>query len=227
MPLSTEKLRFLSDRCEDAAENKYYSVQLEDLSASECACWRWATSGLALHVRNDPAAAFTYIAFGFSLDENSVWHRLYRDELQRLRASYSAYENNGHQSIDGTPYSRWFDQAVAEVGKLACDNGGLSVIASDYDVGHDGESYEICVYPKRFYSNNEPCPPNYTHWWLRINLEDNHYVAVEMFPGSNHLVFRLNNSYEDDAVVTMIRVADLLPSHIAIIDAVIPWNLDS
>ena len=75
MPLNQQRLAALRNQCQQHPGTIAH-VDLAanwNLNADQCACWRWASSGLALGINEDPAQMFSAISDAFPLNAGSAW----------------------------------------------------------------------------------------------------------------------------------------------------------
>ncbi|TWA69942.1 hypothetical protein FBZ82_104102 [Azospirillum brasilense] len=225
MPLTQQQLNTLDQYCVDNPAGvpflgAFASPNL-GIPANECACWRWTTAGLsgAVGVINDPAQAFTAIALNTPFNQGSIWENdnYAPTYVQQNNATYNQYVNNNYALLNGVTYDTWFADVTNTIVEATCRMGGLTPGAGPQT---NGERYYVYMHYDRV-TNGEINPPNYTHWWIGIDLGNNRVVNIEMFPGSTQVTFRFNNAYAaaDNAIV---EVTDLTQNHMAILNAILP-----
>lgn len=221
MPLPQQKLAALRNTCQQNAGN-YDGVDLAllipNLPANECACWRWASSGLTLPVKNDPAQAFSAIAVGpTGLNTGSAWDTAnVRDWVNGVHNQFNQFQQNGFQNIGALTYQTWFQQTVNSVTSATARLGGMTPGAGAHA---NGERYYIVMHYERTTAGTNNAP-NYTHWWLKIDLGGGNYCCIEMFPRSTQLTFRYNSAYALNDNVE-IEVTDFAAGHLTVLNAIL------
>jgi hypothetical protein len=220
MSLSGYQVQRLRQIAQQAQPNATSTVFLP-VAPNECACWRWATSGLQAGIAHDPAQVFNYIATGIDIDQGSGWRaQRYTAALQGARARYTQYETGDYAAIGGVTYDTWFDQILSGVVREFCRGLGLVPGTGPFQQ-NNGARYFVCVKYDRTSGAGERYAPNYTHWWLRTDLGGGRFVCLEMFPQSNALTFRWNHAHAVNNV-HMQEVTNLAPNHMAVLNHVIP-----
>jgi hypothetical protein len=220
MPLSTHQIQVLRNICNVAPAGTTRTIMLPR-PAVECACWRWAVSGLTTPVVHDPAQAFNYIATGIEPSQGSAWRgQQLAAVLRANRDIYREYLRRNFQPLNGNTYAVWFRSVVWGVVGSICRGVGLAPAAGPF-LQNNGARYYVCVRYDPLDAQGAPNPPNYTHWWLRIEVGGGRFVCLEMFPQSNALTFRFNHAHAVNNVLTM-EVTNLAPNHMAVFNHVIP-----
>jgi hypothetical protein len=220
MSLSAYQVQRLRQIAQQAAPNATSTILLA-VPPNECACWRWASSGLQTGIEHDPAQVFNYIATGIAISQGSGWlAQQYTAPLQAARQRYNQYDTGGYAAIGGVTYDAWFDQILSGVVREFCRGLGLAPGAGPFQQ-NNGARYFVCVKFDRTSPTGQRYAPNYTHWWLRIELGGGRYVCLEMFPQSNALTFRWNHAHAVNDVY-MQEVTNLAPNHMAVLNHVIP-----
>ena len=153
----------------------------------------------------------------------SVWaQHTYAAALLAAQQAHTAYSQNGY--APPTPaqpaYNVWFDTIVRGIATEMCRLCGLNPGAGPH-VGNNGARYYIEVKFDRNNGHGVTYAPNYTHWWLRIELPSGNFVCVEMFPQANVLTFRWNNAHATNNVIR-IEIANLHANHMAVFNGLIP-----
>ncbi len=223
MPLTAHQLTILRNYCLNNPGNPIVYFDLASLGwgiqANECACWRWATSGLGAPIIQDPAQAFSAVLLGVAaLTPGSAWATAPNAQgyLAARHNEYQQYVANRYQPISGIAWSTWFNGVCDVVTQNAGDLGGLTRGAGPRT---NGERYFLTMHYERTTggANNAP---NYTHWWLTIDLGGGNYVCIEMFPQSTVLTFRFNNTYAVNDNV-LVEVTGLTANHLSVLNAVV------
>jgi hypothetical protein len=198
-------------------------VSLPDMPADQCACWRWASTGFAADIVHDPAAAFSNISEGIPIQAGSVWgQEYYAQAFQQKHSECLAYVDANYAAMAGKSWSAWFDEVTDGIAREMCRLANLNPAlgAAPLPAHPDGVRYYVMMKYERANGINTTYGPNYTHWWLKIDLGHNLYVCIETFPLYNHLTFRWNNAHANHDVLS-IEVNDLNAAHIAILNAIV------
>lgn len=222
MPLTQQQLNQLRTLCQQNPVGAIGGVDLAayfpGLQANQCACWRWTTSGFHTAVGDDPAWLFTAIMLGSALNPGSVWANapVAQAYVNNRRAQYLQYQANNYQAVNGVTWNNWFTTVESDIATAASQVGGLVPGAG---ARTNGERYFVVMHFDRT-SNGQNNAPNYTHWWLKIDLGNGQFCCLEMFPGSTNLACRINNAY---AVIDNVEfeVTDLTADHLGVLNAVL------
>lgn len=189
------------------------------IQANQCACWRWASSGLSLNINEDPAQMFNAIFVGAALNAGSAWANNVGAQNYAVarHAEYQQYAANNYQALNGVAWNAWFDSVTDTVARRTCELAGLPLGASPPTAG---VRYFVTMHFDRV-SGGQNNAPNYTHWWLTIDLGNGQYCCLEMFPQATNLTFRFNNVYAA-ADNILVEVTDLAPNHMLVLNAILP-----
>lgn len=185
-----------------------------------CACWRWATSGLAADVINDPASAFTFIAIGADPDPNSLWrtNQAYSDMIDERRTEYQMFVAASYNAVQGVTWNQWYEHTLDSVMQASILIGGMQL-------GQGPDANGVRYYVAMHHSPQDPDgtrnPPNYNHWWVRINLGVGKDWYLETWPGSTFINFKYNSPYAV-ANVREIEVTGLAAAHMAVLNGLLP-----
>jgi len=220
MPLTAYQVQRLRAACQAAPQNAT-STLLLPRPANECACWRWATSGLGSPVIHDPAQVFNYITTNVQPDQGSGWRaQRYTAAFQAARLRYTQYVAGGYAAIGGQAYDAWFNLIISGIVREFCRVLGLGPGTGPFPQ-NNGARFFVCVKFDRTSPTGARYAPNYTHWWLRIDVGGGRFVCLEMFPQSNALTFRWNHAHAVNDVFTQ-EITNLAPHHLAVLNQRIP-----
>src|SRR5471030_927564 len=222
MPLTHQQLNQLRTLCQQnpigAIGGANLSAYFPGIQANQCACWRWASSGFNTAIGDDPAWMFTAIMLGSALNPGSTWANTPAAQAyaNNRYAEYLQYQANNYQAVNAITWNNWVTSVESIIAASTCQLAGLTPGAGPQT---NGERYFVVMHFDRI-SNGQNNAPNYTHWWLKIDLGNGQFCCLEMFPGSTNLACRINNAY---AVADNVEceVTDLTAGHLAVLNAVL------
>lgn len=220
MPLTQQQLnqlRTFSQQNPGATVGVNLATYFPALQANQCACWRWASSALGIPVGDDPSWLFTAIMLGAVLNPGSTWANTPAAQtyVNSKYADYQQYLANNYQAVNGVAWNDWVTSVESAIVTATCQLAGLTPGAG---AQANGERYIVVMHYDRTNSIGQNNAPNYTHWWLKIDLGGGLFCCLEMFPDSTVLTFRFNNAY---ATVDNVEceVTDLTANHFAALNA--------